>query len=189
MMMRKVMRVLSFSGCVIIMAAILGCAASGSNISTGNTQPENVVPWPGGVYQPKLPSAIETLDAAKRELAALLQSQQVDDNAGIRYHGQLDFNKPADQNSLAAYSMRVQAYMLIRDTRGEFRYMLPKSAITALDDRIHVGPVFAFFYTDLLESRITVEKSRDEEIRTSWLGTDRKIYNDTDPAFAKYAEP
>ncbi|MEW6672147.1 MAG: tetratricopeptide repeat protein [Thermodesulfobacteriota bacterium] len=186
-MMCRTKRVGVFIGCLLIMAAFSGCAAPGSNISAGDTQPEGGIPWPGGVYQPKLSSNIVTLDAAKKELAALLQSQYLDDNAGIRYHGRLGLNKPADQNNLAEYAMRVQAYMLIRDAGGEFKYLLPKDAVTVLEDRIAVGPVFAFFYADLPESLITVEKSRDQDIRTSWLGTDRKIYNDTDPALAKYA--
>jgi tetratricopeptide (TPR) repeat protein len=185
--MCRIKQFLGFCLVFSIVTLFWGCAAPGSNLSTGDTQPKGGIPWPGGVYQPKLPSNIVTLDAAKKELAALLQTSIKDDNAGIKYHGPLGLNKPADQNNLAEYSMRVQAYMIIRDARGEFKYMLPKDAITVLEDRIAVKPVFAFFYEDLPESLITVEKSRDEDIRTSWLGTDRKIYNDTDPVLAKYA--
>jgi tetratricopeptide (TPR) repeat protein len=165
---------------VFIVAILFGCAGQSSSISTDNSRSEESTK-PGYMYYPKLPSGIETLDAAKKDLADLLQTdiKRYDDNPGIRYYGQLDFNKPANQNNLAEYLTRVLAYMIIRDTKGEFIYMIPRCRITVLDDRLNVGTVFAFFYTDVLDSHITVERSRDEEIRTSWLGSDGRIYDDT----------
>jgi len=151
------------------MATFLGCAAPGSNISTGNEQAEVGIPWPGGVYHPKLPSNIEALDTAKEELAASLQTKHGDDNTGIRYYGRLDFNKQANQDNPANYLKGTNAYVILFNTKGEFIYMLPRNAITILDDRIYVSPVFTIFYTDLFDSQISVEKSREEKIHISWV--------------------
>jgi tetratricopeptide (TPR) repeat protein len=170
-MMRKEMRVLGACVCVIIMAAFSGCAATpGSNINTGNEQAEGAIPWPDGVYYPNFQSGIDTIDAARKDLAGLLGNKQsMDDNVGVEYFGQLDFNKPANQDNPANYLKGTNAYVILFNTKGEFIYMLPRNAINVLDDRIYVSPVLTIFYTDLFDSQISVEKSRDEKIHISWV--------------------
>ncbi|MCF7974580.1 MAG: hypothetical protein K9N55_12245, partial [Phycisphaerae bacterium] len=178
--------VFELSVCVFIVSVFLGCDGPKTGVKTGNT--EDGIPWPGGTYTPKFPPGIEALEAAKKDLTELLRTDTRDDCAGIRYYGELDFSKPANRDNPVAYMTRVDAYMVIRNARGEFQYMLPRSGFTVLDDRITVGTVFTLFYADLLESQIAIDKNPDGEIRTSWLGTDHKIYNDTDAAFAKYSK-
>jgi tetratricopeptide (TPR) repeat protein len=173
-----VKRVLVFGAC-IFMAAFAGCATPGTeDISTVTVNP-GAPPWPGNKYSPKLPSGIGTLDDAKKDLAELLRTKSVDEGAGVRYFGQLDLNRPANQNNLTEYVKRVEAYMLIRDVRGEFKYLLPRGGITVLRDRISVNPAFTLFYTDLLGSHITVEKSRDEKIRYSWPDMNGNIVDES----------
>jgi len=169
-MMWLAKRIWIFSACIFIMGVFSGCAAPGPNISADNEQTEAVTPWPDGVYDPKLPLDITTLDAAKKDLAALLQFKYFDDQqTGIKYYGSLDFNASANRNNLAGYLKRVDAGVLLYDAKYEFLYMLPRSAILALDDRINVPPAFTFYYTDFLDSHITVEKSREQEIHISWV--------------------
>jgi len=160
------------------MLSIGGCAAPGPDIPTRSVQSQESPPWPGNQYSPKLPSGIETLDAAKKDLPKVLQTRTLDEGAGVRFSGKLDFNRPENQKNLIEYLKFVQVYMLIHDAKGEFKYMLPRGGITLLEDRINVNPAFTLFYADLLDTQIKVEK-RDDEIRYSWPDVNWKIVNET----------
>ncbi len=155
--MCKVMRMFGLGFCIFIMAAFFGCVAPGSNIDTGNTQAPSVAPWPGDVYSPKLPVGIETLDAAKRDLAELLKSRK---NPGIKYYGQQGINNYAEQEALKALLKGKGGTITFWYDSSELLFMAFEST-AALDDRIVVSPRIAFFYTDLIDNNIVARKTAE----------------------------
>ena len=171
-------RILMLAVCIPLIIGLLGCA-SGGTTAVDREQAENAVAWPGGIYVPKYPLGVETLDAARKDLAGLLQRDTIDAYAGVRYFGRLDLDNSAYRKDPAAYARMVQAYMLIRDARGEFQYFLPRGGFVVLHDQIKVNPIFTLLYEDLIDRPITAEKRWNEEIRTSWPDINGNIVDDT----------
>lgn len=61
-------RALVFTSCIFVMSAFLGCAVSGPDLGAGSTAE--------AVYHPKLPAGIKTFEAARADLAGLLENRE-----------------------------------------------------------------------------------------------------------------
>jgi tetratricopeptide (TPR) repeat protein len=135
-----------FGMCTFIAAFFLGCATA------HNSQPETL-------YRSKLPPGIETLDAAKKDLAALLNTRR--NPIGIKYYGQEGINLYANVAQLSALMKGSKAiHRYYNGSANELLYVLV-TGITVRDDRLEVSPRMALFYDDLADHPIVVEMSRD----------------------------
>jgi len=134
--MSRMKALLGFTLSVSIMAAVPGCAP----MDSGGSQPKDVIPA-GYTYHPKPRPEIVSPEAAKKDLAALLTSSK---NPGIKYHG---------QPGLGPITFWYNA-------QNELLFMA-FSGSSALDDRIEVHPRILFFYADLLDQPIVVEKTTE----------------------------
>lgn len=156
-----------------------GCASPGSYIKIEPENTEGITPWPGGIYSPKILPDI-TLETATKELASVFGSvQQIDDNAGFKISGQPDINDPSSQVNLIPYLKSVNAYMIVRDPNGKFKYMLSRSAIRVQEDHMSVNPAYNLFFVDLVDRPISVQKIEAEDIRCSWPDVNWKLVDDT----------
>jgi tetratricopeptide (TPR) repeat protein len=135
------------------MAALLGCAP----MDSGGSKPKDVIPI-GYTYHPQPRPGIESPDAAKKDLAALLASNK---NPGIKYHGQPGLNNTANEEALKAFVQGKNGPITFwYNAQNELLFMA-FSGSAALDDRIEVHPRILFFYADLLDQPIVVEKTTE----------------------------
>lgn len=61
-----------------------GCAGPGSYIKIEAENTEGVIPWPAGIYSPKLLPDMNLYNATKDLVGVFGSAQRVDDNAGFR---------------------------------------------------------------------------------------------------------
>jgi len=141
----------------LILAMICGCAAQ----NTGIDAPSGAGMEPGVVYQPKTPDGIQGPDAAKADLAALL-------NKGRKFGISLGNDKYYSEKDLTLYANRGYLTELMTGARGLTLYydrqrLLPMvfKSVDVLDDRIEVSPRMPLFYVDLMGYPITVTKGKD----------------------------
>ncbi|MFA6284060.1 MAG: tetratricopeptide repeat protein [Desulfurivibrionaceae bacterium] len=126
-------------------------------MDSGGSQPKDVVPI-GYTYQPKPRPGIETPDAARKDLAALLAGPN---NPGIKFYGQPTINNAANEQALKALVQGKNGPITFwYDGQNELLFMA-FSGSGALEDRIEVTPRILFFYADLLDQVIVVEKTAE----------------------------
>jgi tetratricopeptide (TPR) repeat protein len=177
--MRRLKFIMCLGICFSISLFFSGCTSPGSYIKIEPENTEGVTRWPGGIYSPKLLPDI-TLENATKELAAVFGSvQRIDDNVGFKISGKMDINNPSNQANLIPYLKSVNAYMIVRDPNGEFKYMLSRSGISVRGDHISVNPAFNLFFADLVDRPISVQKIGAEDIRCSWPDVNWKVVDDT----------
>jgi len=143
---------------ILILAMICGCATQ----NTGAYAPSEAGMEAGDVYQPKTPEGIQGPDAAKADLAALL-------NHGRKFAISLGNDKYYSEKDITLYANINDLMELTKGASGltarvygqeqRLSYMVFKS-VTVLDDRIEVSPRMPLFFADLLEFPIAVTKSR-----------------------------
>lgn len=151
--MSRLKALLGFTLYLSIMAALPGCAP----MDSGGSQPKDVIPA-GYTYHPKPRPGIENPDAAKKDLAALLSSSK---NPGIKYYGQPGLNNSANEEALKAFIQGKSGPITFwYNAQNELLFMA-FSGSSALDDRIEVHPRILFFYADLLDQPIVVEKTAE----------------------------
>ncbi|MBN1834131.1 MAG: hypothetical protein JW896_18685 [Deltaproteobacteria bacterium] len=150
--MRKKKGIFGICSCIVMMALLIGCAATSSNMADSTNLSAE---WAGDVYYPRLPSDIETFDAVKKDLTYLLASAK----PGIKYYRQQGINHYAEEEALKA---------LLKGKKGpiSFYYNSDKEllhmvfgSIDVLDDRIEVSRSIAFFYSDLIDQDIAARKT------------------------------
>ena len=150
---------------MVRMRSLLGMAFSlflvalsgGCVTEYGEAPPKDVVPIEY-TYHPKPRPGIESPDAAKKDLAALLASSK---NPGIKYYGQPGLNTTADEGTLKAFIQGKSGPITFwYDARNELLFMA-FSGSSALNDRIEVHPRILFFYADLVGQPIVVEKTKE----------------------------
>lgn len=149
--MSQMKALLAFTLSLSIMAALPGCAP----MDYGGSQPKDVIPA-GYTYHPKPRPGITSSDAARKDLAELLQS---DKQPGVKYLGQQGINTYAERNALAALMHgRKGGAMAFYDDSNTLLFMAVDGfAVRA--ESIEVSPCLAFFYTDLLGASIVVTKT------------------------------
>ena len=151
--MSQLKALLGFTLYVSIMAALSGCAP----MDSGGSQPKDVIPA-GYTYHPKPRPEIVSPDAAKKDLAALLAGSK---NPGIKYYGQPGLNNSANEEALRAFIQgKSGPITLWYNAQNELLFMA-FSGSSALDDRIEVHPRILFFYADLLDHPLVVEKTTE----------------------------
>lgn len=151
--MSRLKALLGFTLYLSIMAALPGCAP----MDSGGSQPKDVIPA-GYTYHPKPRPGVDSPEAAKKDLAALLASSK---NPGIKYYGQPGLNTTANEGALRAFIQGKSGPITFwYDAQNELLFMA-FSGSAALDDRIEVHPRILFFYADLLDQSIVVEKTAE----------------------------
>jgi len=142
-----------FTFSLLIMASLLGCAP----MDSGGSRPKDVIPI-GYTYHPMSRPGIDTPEAAKKDLAALLAGSK---NPGIKYHGQPGLNNTANEEALKTLVQGKSGPITFwYDGQNELLFMA-FSGSAALEDRIEVHPRILFFYADLLDQPIAVEKTAE----------------------------
>jgi tetratricopeptide (TPR) repeat protein len=107
-------------------------------------------PEAGAVYFPKLPPGITTLEAAKKHMA--------DQNPCIKVYGQPGINNRAGKKALRALAKQRTGW-LTYDSKDELLFMcLGASEADFLEDRIEWSPGISFYYEDLIDNPLVVEK-------------------------------
>jgi tetratricopeptide (TPR) repeat protein len=152
----------SFGLGILMLAALCGCAVQDSNIYTTPGAGTNS----GAAYQPKSPPGIESLAAAKADLAALLGNRQR--SVGItfgsgKYYSERDINLRANlpELDILLKGVNLAGTSLTYDSNNRLRYIELKS-MTVLDDRIEISPRITFYYADLMDGLISVTISEDK---------------------------
>lgn len=146
-------RMCSLLGMALFLVALLG----GCVTEYGETKPKDVIPI-GYIYHPQPRPGIGSPDAAKKDLAALLASSK---NPGIKYHGQPGLNTAANEGALKSFIQGKSGPITFwYDAQNELLFMA-FSGSSALEDRIEVHPRIVFFYADLLDQAIVVEKTAE----------------------------
>ncbi|MBN1834132.1 MAG: hypothetical protein JW896_18690 [Deltaproteobacteria bacterium] len=151
-------RKISLLGLGILMLAVLsGCAAQ----NTGIDAPTGAGMEPGVVYQPKTPDGIQGPEAAKADLAELL-------NQGGKFAISLGTDKYYSEKDITLYDNYYDLIELTEDARGltsrhygqdqRLSHMVFKR-VDVLDDRIEISPRIPLFFADLLEFHIAVTTS------------------------------
>jgi len=139
---------------ILFLAVIGGCAAQNTGVNV--PLEEGMETW--DVYQPKAPDGIQGPEAAKADLAALLNQGRT---FGIRlgndkYYSEKDITLYANINDLMELTKGARgltARVYGQDQR--LSYMIFKS-VDVLDDRIKISPRMPLFYADLMEYSIAV---------------------------------
>ncbi len=143
------------------MAAFFGCAVPNANINAPSGAGMNS----GAVYQPKAPPGIQSIDAAKADLARLLGNR--DRLFGItfgsgKYYSERDLNLYANLPELTELDKgHTGAVSRLYDSNNRLKHFLFKSMLV-LDDRIEISPRITFYYTDLMDCLISVTISKDK---------------------------
>ena len=151
--MSRLKALLGFTLYLSIMAALPGCAP----MDSGGSQPKDVIPA-GYTYHPKPRPGIESPEAAKKDLATLLASSK---NPGTKYYGQPGLNNSANEEALKAFIQGKSGPITFwYDAQNELLFMA-FSGSSALEDRIEMHPRIVFFYADLLDHPIVVEKTTE----------------------------
>lgn len=151
--MSRMKTLLAFTLSFSIMAALPGCVP----MDSGGSQPKDVIPA-GYTYHPKPRPGMESPEAAKKDLAALLASSK---NPGIKYYGLPGLNNAANEQALKALVQGKNGPITFwYDGQNELLFMA-FSGSSALEDRIEVHPRILFFYVDLLDQPIVVIKTTE----------------------------
>jgi tetratricopeptide (TPR) repeat protein len=142
---------LKFGLAILLSALVAGCVAA----TSGNDEAKDGIAV-GYKYSPKLPTGIASIDAARKDLAELLQSRK---QPGVKYLGQEGINTYAERNALEALMHgRKGGAMAFYDADNTLLFMTVDGfAVRA--ESIEVSPRLAFFYTDLLGASIGVTKT------------------------------
>lgn len=142
---------LKFGLAILLSALVAGCVAA----TSGNDQATDGIPV-GYKYSPKLPTGIASIDAARKDLADLLQS---DKQPGVKYLGQQGINTYAERHALEPLMHgRKGGAVALYDANNALLFMAVDGfAVRA--ESIEVSPRLAFFYTDLLGASLVVRKT------------------------------
>ena len=158
-MKAMIKRVLVLTACILIMAAFAGCA--GSNFDADNT--------PVAVCRPKLPADIKTFEAARKDLAGLLEHRY--SNLHLYFFsnylaqhgledlmrtdaGQIEEGVVADAKSFTFISPPYRPY---------FEIEVDTKTISVRDDMLKLSPRLFVCYEDLPHLPITVKKLKNGE--------------------------
>jgi tetratricopeptide (TPR) repeat protein len=145
-----------FSGfgiCLFIMTMLWGCATS----TSGNVKADAGIPL-GYRYYPKLQPGVESLDTVTKDLKELLGSVK---NPGIKYYVQQGINNYAGEEALIELVKGNSGNITFWYDSGKELLFMAFSTIDAMEDRIEVSPQITFFYTDLINNEIIVEKTQE----------------------------
>ena len=160
-------KISSFGTGILMLVVLFGCAAPGSNMNTGGIDGLSAVSKEtGGAYQPKLPPGIQSIDAAKADLARLLENRNI--LFGItfgsgNYYSERDLNLYANQPHLAELNKgHTGGVSRQYDSNNRLQYMLFKR-VAVLDDRIEISPRIIFSYADLTDVLLSVTTSKDKD--------------------------
>ncbi|MGV1098317.1 hypothetical protein ACUUL3_02775 [Thiovibrio sp. JS02] len=136
---------------ILLLAMVAGCVAANPEID----QAQDGIPV-GYKYSPKLPAGIASPDAARKDLAELLQGGK---QPGVKYLGQPGINTHAERNALKPLLHgRKGGAVAFYDASNTLLFMAVDGfAVRA--ESIEVSPRLAFFYTDLLGASIGVTKT------------------------------
>ncbi len=150
-------RVLVLAACILIMVAFAGCA--GPNFGADNT--------PVAVYRPKLPAGIKTFDAARKDLARLLENREsnLDLYFGNNYLAQHNLG----QLTLSFAGMKTIEEGAIAASRYNFGISSPypldieTKTISVQDGMLKESSRLFVRYEDLPDLPITVKKFKNGE--------------------------
>ncbi len=143
-----------------MLAILSGCAASSSE----TIKAKDEIPA-GYTYSPEVKGGQTTVDAAKKDLAVLLGDSSK--NPGIKYYGQPHINDFAGKQALEELvkgnpSRSISFwYELDENYREKDLVYMAFSRIAVLENRIEVSPRVVFYYEDMIDQPIVVEKTRD----------------------------
>ena len=144
---------LGFIFSLLVMASLPGCVS----MNSGGSQPKDITPI-GYTYHPMPRAGIDTPDAAKKDLAALLAGST---NPGIKFYGRSGINNAANEQALKALVQGKNGPInFYYDGQNELLFMAFSSS-AALEDRIEISPRLLFFYADLLDQSVVVEKTAE----------------------------
>ena len=157
--MGQIRHVLALGACILIMVAFAGCA--GSNFDADST--------PVAVYHPKLPAGIETLDAARRDLAGLLENRGSVFEFDARYcaqhslqdlmlsdAGRSEIKKGAVANSDAIYSF-------FYPPKDSFEIAVGTNSISVQKDMLKESSRLFLSYADLPDLPIGVKEIEEND--------------------------
>ncbi len=145
------------SSCVVFMAMFLCCF--GPNIACSKSE---------NMYYPKLPQRINTIDEAKKDLSALLSNYSIITGATcMKYHGQRGINNINERNALRKF-MDNTFWHSVYDSKGELLFMDHSGKV--LEDRIQMSPHIAFYYSDLPDNVVVIEKTQEWPAVTMHMG-------------------
>jgi tetratricopeptide (TPR) repeat protein len=140
-------RILACSLCLCLMTALLGCTTTDSE----NARANEAIPV-GYRYSPELPLGVETAEAAQKDLAELLASAKT---PGVKYDRERGAGEEALTELVSGKSGPITFW---RHGDGELLFMA-FSSLAVLEDRIEVTPRIAFFFDELPDYSIVVEKT------------------------------
>lgn len=136
-------------GCLVFVIVTLffgGCATSDKQ--------KDLIP-DGYKYFPKLPAGIQSIEAAKQDLSQLLQS-----TVGIKYYGQPRINRYEDKEALETLMKGNKSNNVTFWYDGNYSLLyIMLDRLSVLEDRIEISPRIVFFYDDLIDNAIVVEKT------------------------------
>lgn len=143
--------------CVSFITMFLCCF--GPNIACSKSE---------NMYYPKLPQGINTIDEAKKDLSALLSNYSIITGAtAIKYHGQRGINNINERNALRKF-MDNSFWYSVYDSNGELLFMDHRGKV--LEDRIEMRPHIAFYYSDLPDNVVVIEKTQEWPNVTMHMG-------------------
>jgi len=142
------------SSLVLILAVLWGCAVQGAG--TGRSETDLPV---GYRYTPTLSPGLASPEAAKQDLARLLGTSE--QAPWVKYYGHPTLDTPGDEPALRALLSGGQcdAPMFWYTTGVPLYIACP--TIPVLEDRIEVSPQVVFYFTNLLETPIVVERTSE----------------------------
>jgi tetratricopeptide (TPR) repeat protein len=162
-------RILECGLCLCLMTALLGCTTTGSE----KARADAAIPV-GYRYSPELSPGIETVEAAKKDLAELLAGGKT---PGVKYYRERGVNSVAGQQALTELVSGKDGPISFWRCDGELVFMA-FSSLAVLEDRIEVTPRIAFFFDELPDYSIVVEKTNEEPTlgyHLAGLGSERIV--------------
>jgi len=147
-MCKRVLGIISLG--IFLLAVLGGCAATNSE----RAQDQDGIPV-GKKFFPKLPAGIVDVAAAKKDLADLLNSRK---QPGIRYHGQSGIDTYAERSGLAALVQGRKGGVWAFYNSGNNLLFMGFDGLSVREESIEVSPRMAFFFNDLADTPIVVEK-------------------------------
>lgn len=161
------------SGLVLILAVLWGCV---STQGTGGA--DNALPV-GYRYTPTLTPGLASPEAARQDLVRLLGNRE--QPPGIKDDRQPSLNSlhtPGWRDALEALLQGGNCRTPIFWTRDyELLCFTCEAAIPVLEDRIEVSPQMVFYFTNLLDAPILVEKTEPPTTGCCWFPPQRPIGN------------
>lgn len=157
--MRQIKRVFIFSACIFIITAFFKCPVPGVNIACAQSESEST--GYKVVYSPKLQPDLDTMDAAKNNLAGLLKNRKRP--IGIKLYGKPELNKRSNAQELIDLLKGSNEIVIMNyDDNNELMSAKFKD-LNVLDDRIEISPLVNVFYNDLPDYNIMVEQCKDSD--------------------------